>query len=143
MRLIKQIISRNVAKFEEGVLNNKYYFQNFYIAYGFALAYLELKGLLKINENEIEIKNRLFKLLNKKIFYDSLKSSKTVSEAKKKYFEKSEKLFRLLQNMVRRDYIIINRFMDLFEQNRVEIQEFSDLYKVGTIGIVEYEFPDD
>jgi hypothetical protein len=137
------MVARNIAKFEEGVLNNNNYFQNFYIAYGFASAFLELQNVIKIKEEEMEIRNRMFRNLNKNIFIWALKRSKTVTEAKKTYFDKSERLFRIFQQYIRYDYKLINQFMDIYDKVKLESNEEGDLYRIGTIGIVEYEYPED
>lgn len=140
MKLLKQVISRNCIKFEEGLVNDKKYVQNFYIA--FCLAYSELASmnLIKIDENLIKQRNSLIKYIN---FNLMLRAVEKGGDFKKNYNVISDKWQRLLQDTIRSDFSVINKFNDVFQQIKIDNEEFGDLYKVGSFGIIEFEFADD
>lgn len=139
MRILKQIVTKNIETYEKGLLNNKYYFQNFYVAYSLALVYLEKKGINMIDKSAIEIRNKLFRYIYRDLLEKCLKNTGNLLEAENLYSRKSSPLIRQLQILIRDDYKVINKFYETFQLYKDEDVQEEHLYRPGTIGIIEYE----
>lgn len=141
MKAQKQLINRLTIKYEEGLLNNKQYFQSFYIAFCIACVELEKQGLIKIDDKLIKQRNNLFKFINITLVDDAFNLSKSnPSRINEIYSSLADKYIRQFQDIVRSDSSIINTYNNVFEQIQIDAGELGDLETDDSIGIAEFEF---
>lgn len=141
MKAQKQIINRLTIKYEEGLLNNKQYFQTFYLAFCIASVELEKQGLMIIDNKLLEHRNNLYKYINCTLVNKAVELSHgDNSKVNAIYQAISDKYIRQLQDLVRSDSSVINYFNSVFEQIQIEEGEMGDLETEDSIGIAEFEF---
>lgn len=141
MKAQKQIVDRLTNKYEDGILNNIYYFQSFYIAFCIACIELEKRGIIEINLEEIKDRNDKFRYIESKLVDKAFELANGDStKINDIYASISDKYIRELQEAVRLDKGVIFEFGRVFEQIQIDTNEMGDLETDDSIGIAEFEF---
>jgi len=140
MKLVKQIVQRNLYKYEEMKMNGKFFYHfNFYTAFAFSYFALIRLGKIKYNPSLLKEREKMFHIYYNKILNVAIKKSKTNKDIKKNYFTLiTESGWKAkIDKIMREDQKVIEEFMKHYEELEVDDERDTKMFEKGILWVYD------